>query len=111
VTYPTLMEVLTYGDRMTLPGGIALRDRLNDNAGPRYIVQKFTTDRETGTARNYFGTTYGDTLGDGLEILGEAVKRAEYYDTGGSINPTGIFAGHNPAWPDSAWKPEEEEVA
>lgn len=96
--YKTIIEALTYGDYMTLPGGIALRDRHDEQSGPRYIVQLFTTDRETGEARHYFRTNYASKLSEALEMFAEDVKRAESYDTGGSLNQTGQFANHNPAY-------------
>lgn len=103
----TICEVLTYGDYCTLPGGIALRDRGNDDAGPRYIIQKFNTDRESGTARCYFRTNYAATLAEGLEAFAEDVRAAEHWDAGGSLNTSGAFAHSNPAYPDMAWKGAE----
>lgn len=111
----TITEVLTYGDYCTLPGGIALRDRGADHTDSRFIVQKFTTDRATGTARSYFRTNYAKTLAEGFAMLAEDVEAASRYDTGGSLNLSGRFEADNPAWPDyakgGARDPDAAEVA
>lgn len=111
----TLMEVRTFGDYCTLPGGIALRDRADESQGPRFIIQKFTTDRETGLERHYFRTNYAETLAQGLEAFAEDVRRAATYQTGGSLNLTGRYIADNPEYPDyakgGAHDPYRDEVA
>jgi hypothetical protein len=86
----TLMEVRTNGDTMTLPGGIALRYREDDNS---YIVHNFNTDRQTETSRDYFQGTYTESFAEALDAFNSRVQRATGYDTGGSINVQATLDG------------------
>lgn len=89
----TLIEIPTRGDEFTQPGGIALR--YNEDSG-EFVVHNYNTDNHTGTSREYFsGGYYGaGSKGEGravglafaLEDLTKRVKRAAFYDAGGSID-------------------------
>lgn len=85
----TIFEILTLGDEMTMPGGIALRH--NEDSG-EFVVHNFTTDRETGTQREYWQGSYhrsGGPASSFVNALTEFTRRAERasrYDTGGAID-------------------------
>lgn len=94
----TILEIPTIGDRMTLPGGIALRV---DEDTHEFVVHYFTTDRETLTHRAYFQGSYFNHGGespartgafaDALEELARRARKVAFYDTGGALDIDAII--------------------
>lgn len=81
----TIFEVLTKADNMTLPGGIAIRQRGTDADHVEFIVHNFNTDRATGTERHYWQGSYRLTLSEALTECARRVSIAERYQTGGAL--------------------------
>jgi hypothetical protein len=87
----TIFEIPTSGDDMTMPGGIALRFNESRN---EFVVHNYSTDRATGTERNYFQGSYFCSESQSLaakfsEALSEfhyRVEKASRYQTGGSLD-------------------------
>ncbi len=94
-----IREQMTYGDNGTYPGGFVIIDRGGDSIVHRYRVTNYNTDRRTGTKRGYWGGGYFDTLAEAETDFQRRYDRAAKWDTGGSLNRTGVFAANNPAFP------------
>lgn len=81
-----LIDIRTKGDKMTLPGGIVLRDKGPDGH-QRFVTHDYSImDRTPDGERGYFSGGYFSKLSDALEDLTRRVRRAEGYDTGGSLD-------------------------
>lgn len=85
----TIIEIPTLGDRTTMPGGIAIRYRVETG---EFIVHNYNTDRDTGTRRDYFGGSYFGTgspsnrFMNALTELTHRTERQSGYDTGGALD-------------------------
>lgn len=88
MTLKTIFEVPTQADRMTQPGGIALRVRDDGE----FIVHYFTTDRETGTERHYHQGSYfsagspANRFANAMVEFNRRIERSTGYDTGGALD-------------------------
>lgn len=96
----TIFEIPTRGDDINMPGGIALRF---DSVREEVVVHNYTTDRDTGTERNYFNGSYftaGSLTNRFMNGLCNFMHRAEEagsYITGGSIDIEALLENWDPA--------------